>query len=78
MDKKEPALARVDYCRGCTKTESCEARLNQAELLNLNTKRTPQRQKYYECHAIFLDCAAARPPNDKETRRRFGETAIHY
>lgn len=64
-------------CRGCEKFEKCQARRNPETLDSLNVKRAPNREKYRVCHSIFPE-VAARPPDPKETRRKFGESGVQY
>jgi hypothetical protein len=79
MAADEEKAAEADtphYCRGCENMETCETRQTQATLNTLQTKRTPSG-KYHACHSIHAEYVA-RPPDDKETRRKFGETARQY
>lgn len=64
-------------CNGCSKLETCEKAKSLQALSMMNDRRAPSRVKYFICHSIFRD-VAARPPDDKATRRNFGEGAVHY
>ncbi len=81
--KTEPQLGHINGkkhdldCRGCRKFDICQIRTDIQTLRHVNVKRAPNTEKYHVCHTIF-PYVVARPPNNREDRRRFGETAVQY
>lgn len=75
--ENEAPVPQHPRCKGCCKVEKCEKAKSPPALANLNERRATNCEKYFVCNSLFEDIAE-RPPDDKATRRNFGESAIHY
>lgn len=65
-----------DGCVGCDEVGKCGGKKS-TDLPLPNLRRLRESVKKFECHSLVAEFVA-RPPNDKETRRRYGETALQY
>lgn len=76
-EEGDDVTSKKHPCYGCERRRVCGNQHDQKVLSKLTLRRTDACDMRWPCHTVFGE-QAARPADDKATRRLVGEAGLQY